>query len=251
MQTTTFKVPRRPAVSLLALAAGLAALLGFGSVSAQSLTVLPVRIQLAPKQMVTSLTLINQGDAETSVQIRVLAWGQSGGNEELTPTDDVLISPPIATIGAGGTQVVRLVLGRKPQGRESTYRILVDQIPPASSPGTVRIALRLSIPVFAEPATRTAARMKYHIESKDGQATLVALNEGSRHETIRELGLTTSTGDGLNAAASASPYILAGATRRWPITTSSRVPLPGDTLRMTGRGEAGAVDRTIAVVAGR
>ena len=230
------------------LAAGLMALLG--TAGAQSLTVVPVNVQMAPKQMATALTLINQGDTETSVQIRVLAWGQPGGAEELTPSDDVLVSPPIATIAPGATQVVRLVLGRQPQGREATYRILVDQIPPAAAPGTVRIALRLSIPVFAEPPTRTASRVKYHVESKDGQATLVALNDGSRHETMREVALTTSAGDGLTTAANASPYILAGATRRWPIAASARLPLPGEALRMTGRSEAGAVDQKITVVTG-
>lgn len=238
------KTVRTPLASI-----GLLALLGFGGASAQSLTVLPVNIQMAPNQMATSLTLINQGDAETSVQVRVLKWSQAAGEEELVATSDVLVSPPIATIAPGATQIVRLVLGKKPLGSESTYRILVDQIPPAAAPGTVRIALRLSIPVFAAPATRAAPRVKYYIETKDGQAALVAVNGGGRHETMREVTLTNSGGDGLTTTANSSPYILAGATRRWAITNPARPPLPGETLRLTGRGDAGAVDQSILVVA--
>ncbi|WP_217590068.1 hypothetical protein [Burkholderia sp. GbtcB21] len=38
-----------------------------GAVSAQSLTVLPVTIQMAAGRMATALTVINQGDSETGV----------------------------------------------------------------------------------------------------------------------------------------------------------------------------------------
>lgn len=57
-----------------AFAAGLAVLASGTPADAQSLTVLPVNITMAPGQMATTLTVINQGDSETSVQIRALAW---------------------------------------------------------------------------------------------------------------------------------------------------------------------------------
>jgi P pilus assembly chaperone PapD len=65
----------RRSTALLAtvIAATVLALSG-GIVAAQSLTVLPINIEMAPKQMATTLTVINQGEAETSVQIRVMAW---------------------------------------------------------------------------------------------------------------------------------------------------------------------------------
>ena len=93
-----------------AFAAGLVMLQAGGGASAQGLTVLPVNIELAAGQMATSLTVINHGGSETSVQVRAFDWKQPNGAEQLTPSDVVLVSPPIATIPAGGTQVVRLLL---------------------------------------------------------------------------------------------------------------------------------------------
>jgi Pili and flagellar-assembly chaperone, PapD N-terminal domain len=90
-----------------------------------------------------SLTVKNEADAETSLQVRAFAWSQSTlGDERLEPTTELMASPPICTITAGASQGVRLVW--PPQGGEASYRILLDQIPPPAAPGTVRIALRLS-----------------------------------------------------------------------------------------------------------
>jgi fimbrial chaperone protein len=238
--------------SVGSIAAGLCIFLASSAAMAQSLSVLPVNIQMAPKQMATTLTVINQGAAETSVQIRAFVWKQVNGAEQLTPSDDLQVSPPIATIAPGATQVVRLVLRRAPQGSEGTYRVLVDQIPPVAESGTVRIALRLSIPVFAQPNARTVAQVKYRVESKDGLSMLVATNDGTRHETLRDVTLSSGQGSDMKSPANASPYILAGATRSWPIAigATGAPPAPGSTLRLTGVANAGQVNEAVPVVGG-
>ena len=186
------------------------------------------------------------------MQLRAFSWKQTNGVEELTPTTDVQLSPPIVTIAPGATQVVRLVLRRAPKGNEATYRVLLDQIPPAAESGTVRIALRLSIPVFAAPTGRALAKMQYRVENKDGLATLVAVNEGTRHDTLRDVSLTGSGGSEMKAGANASPYILAGATRSWPIAmgASGVLPLPGTTVQMSAVADAGALSQPLMVVGG-
>lgn len=231
---------------LRTLAAGCAALLS-GAASAQSLTVLPVNIQMPPGAMATTMTVINNGTAETNVQIRALAWSQPNGADDLTASDDVLASPPIVTIPAGGTQVVRLILRRPPQAREATYRILLDQIPAAAAPGTVRIALRLSIPVFAAPATRVVPRVQYHVESGGGQSFLIASNQGGRHDVLHDITLATTDGHRLITGGMVSPYILAGTTRRWPITADRRLPPVGGTLQLTARATMGPVTERVPV----
>jgi fimbrial chaperone protein len=231
-------------------AAALFVLIAGGAARAQSLTVLPVTVQMAPGQSAASLTVINQGDRETTVQIRAFAWTQTDGNDELATSAEVLASPPLGTIPAGTTQVVRLVLRRPPQGHEASYRILLDQIPPTAEPGTVRIALRLSIPIFAVPKTRAVPHVQFHVEEKAGQAYLVALNDGDRHETIRDITLRTTEGAVLKTE-QASPYVLAGATRRWHIAAPAHLPTPGGTLHLTAHADAGAVDQPVTVVASR
>ncbi len=232
-----------------ALAAGLGLLLATGAARAQSLTVLPVIIQMSPGELATSLTVINVGDNETSVQVRAFAWSQTGGADQLDSSAAVLTSPPIATIAPGTSQVVRLVLRDPPKAQEATYRILLDQIPAPAAPGTVRIVLRLSIPIFAEPESRVVPHLVFHVERDAGQAYLVALNDGGRHETIRDIALTNSQGAVLKTDDKASPYVLAGATRRWAILAPGGLPAAGANLRMTARADTGAVDQSVPVIA--
>ena len=216
---------------------------------AQGLSVLPVTIQLAPGQLAAALTVINQSDSETSFQVRPFAWHQQDGADQLSDTDDLLASPPLGTISAGATQVVRLVLRKPPQGREATYRILLDQIPPPATAGTVRIALRLSIPIFAEPATRAVPHVQWRILNSGRQSYLEALNDGDRHETARNIALASS-GSTDKVEANISPYILAGSSRRWRIITSSLPLAPGTAPRLTAQMDSGPLDQTVPVVGG-
>jgi len=216
---------------------------------AQSLAVLPVNIFMPPGQMATTLTVTNQSNSETAIQIRGYAWNQpDGADDQLTPSDAIVVSPPIATIAPGATQVVRLILRQPAQGREVTYRILVDQLPPPAQPGMVHVVLRLSIPVFVQPASRAVGHVHYHVEVNNGQSYLVAANDGLSHDVIRDIVLTTSDGRKLKTESRALPYVLAGATRRWQIVAQGPPPLPGDTLRLTARAVAGAIEEQVRVV---
>jgi fimbrial chaperone protein len=215
---------------------------------AQSLSVLPVNIFFAPGQRATSLTVTNQGKSETAIQIRAYAWNQKDGEDHLTASDLVVASPPLATMAPGATQVVRLILRQSPQSREATYRILLDQIPPPAEPGVVHIVLRMSIPIFAQPAIRSFADVQFHLERNAGQIYLVGFNAGNLHESIRDISITTSDGRKLKEDSNTSPYILAGATRRWHIAAQDSMPLSNETMQLTAHANAGAIEEQVRFV---
>ncbi len=221
-----------------------------GVASAVSLTVLPVTIQMEPGQMVTAVTIINKGDRDTAFQIRTFAWTQPNGRDVLEPTDALLASPPLGTVAAGGRQIVRVVLRQPPQGREASYRIWLDQIPHPAAPGTVRVALRLSIPIFAEPRTRVAPHVQWQVESGTGQPFLVGINDGTRHETVRDIKLEAPDGRVLKVMADVDSDILAGATKRWHIVTPLPPLAPDAVLRLIASTDAGNVDQPVRVVSG-
>ena len=216
---------------------------------AQSLTVVPVNVELSPGQAAVSLTVVNQGAKDTSVQIRAYSWNQSGpgGADVLTESKDMVSSPPVTTIAPAAAQVIRMVLKQPPKGQEATYRVLVDQIPGPAQPGTVQIALRLSIPVFAEPDARATPRVKYHVERNGAEAYLVAMNEGGRHDTVRDITLKSSDGAIVKTENNASPYVLAGATRRWRIADAAHLPAAGSTLHLIAHADSGAIDEQVPV----
>ncbi len=222
-----------------------------GAAHAQGINVSPVVVEMPPGQMAAVLTVGNQSDHEIAFQIRPFAWQQSRtGEDQLTPTDELQASPPLATIAAGGSQVARLVLRRPPQGREATYRILLDELSPPAEAGRVHIALRLSIPVFAEPAARVAPQVQWRITAQGGQAWLAAVNDGTRHQTIRDFALHTADGRALQIEVKVPPRILAGGLQRWRIVGRG-VPLaPGAVVRLTANADSGAIDQQVRVDGG-
>src|SRR6478735_4896835 len=112
-------------IRIIAAFAGLVFLALAYPACAQEISVDPINVRMAPGQGAAILTVVNQGNRETSFQIRAFGWQQNQlGGDQLTPTDELLASPPLATVAPGATQIVRLVLRHLPQIREATYRIL-------------------------------------------------------------------------------------------------------------------------------
>jgi fimbrial chaperone protein len=214
--------------------------------AAGSLTILPVNIQLQPGQTATTLTIINNDDAATSFQIRAFKWTQdSNGQDQLQPTTALLVSPPLGTIPAGATQTVRMVLSQLPNSHEDTYRILIDQLPPPGSPNVVQVVLRFSIPVFASPEIRVAPDIQWQVSEKDGQAFLIATNNGTSHETVWHIKLSDGNAGSYALSESTSPYILRGSSHYWRII--SIPPSIGATLRLTATTDTGDITEVIKV----
>jgi len=222
-------------------------LLSSRAATAQSLSVLPVNILFSPGQKASSLTVTNTGTTETAIQIRAYTWSQQNGEDQLTPTDAVVLSPPLATIAPGASQVVRLILRQLPQGREATYRILIDQIPPPQEPGVIHMVLRLSIPIFAMPPTRAMPHVQFQLAIDFGKLFLVGMNDGLSHEVVHDIVLTEYDGRELKEESGLSPYVLSGVTRRWLIVLQGPLPRSGDTLQLNAQTDSGPIHEQISV----
>jgi len=239
------------AAAIKTVAAAFSLLLTGPAAMGQALSVLPVNVFISPGQKATSLTVTNQGTSETAVQIRAYTWSQKGNDDPLDPTEDLVLSPPLVRIAPGASQVVRLILRQTPENREATYRILIDQIPPPAEPGAVHLVLRLSIPIFVKPPTKVFPDVQFHLEQDAKGIYLVAFNSGLSHEAIRNIALTTSDGRKLEPDPSSSPYVLAGATRRWHIAAQDPLPSTSETLQLTAHSDSGAIDQQVRFVQAR
>ena len=211
--------------------------------TAVGLTILPVTIRLESNEPAATLTIHNQRDNDLRFQIRAFAWSQEHGTDQLTPSDALLVSPPLGVAKAGADQTVRMLLRGPAQGKEATYRILFDEIPPPPSPGTITIAIRFSIPVFAEPPSLAPPHLVWSVESDGRESFLVAVNDGGSHQAVRDIALISSSGQTLKVE-SAGPYVLAGSTRRWRILGLRST---GETVHLTAHTDTGSVDQTVAV----
>lgn len=80
---------------LLAVVSGLVCV---SSVQAASLQVSPISLDLTAPARTSSVTLRNNTDGTTNVQIRAYKWTQVAGVDQLMPANDVIVSPPAAAL---------------------------------------------------------------------------------------------------------------------------------------------------------
>ena len=84
-----------------------------------------------------------------------MRWSQVDGKELLEATDDVVASPPFATLASNTSYTVRIVRqSAAPVLKEENYRLLIDQLPDeqSSKKNVIGIAIRYSLPIFVRPA---------------------------------------------------------------------------------------------------
>ncbi len=210
-------------------AAALAALLT--SAHAGTLTVTPVNVSLTDAQPVSALTLRNEGDHPTLVQAEVVAWDQAENQDRYTESTDLLVSPPIFTVPAHGSQVVRVaLLAPHPPEREASYRLYLAEVPSALPEGDgnqLRVALRIGIPVMAAPSTPHEG-WEWSAEHLSGNAFLLTLtNTGNVHLRLAHLAVANAT---KGADQQAGLAVLAGRSHSWTVTSAAH---GGGSLQLT------------------
>ncbi len=222
-------------------------LLWASAAAAASLQVSPVSFDLSAGVKTAQISLQNLGDAPIDAQIRVFRWSQINGKEQLTPTGDLVASPPAANLAPHQDYIVRLVrIADRPVEGEESYRLLVDELPPPlptnSAVSTVRLFVRYSVPVFfAQPDT--SPQLTWSASIVDQRLQLMVRNDGSQHIRISALrvegpGLNVSFGEGLVG------YVLAHSTAQWTARSVLKSAASGTPLKITALGGNGPVSAT-------
>jgi fimbrial chaperone protein len=232
----------------------LAALISFGwlladKVSAASLEISPVLVNLAPGQTAATIEVQNRGGAPAAVQARAYRWTQAGDEDALTPTQDIILSPPIFTVPEGASQTVRLLLrGGSGAGGDRSYRLLLDEVPPANTRNKqIIIALRMSLPVIATSASSEPATLQWRAErGPGGQIMLTAINTGHAHARVSAIDLMLPDGSHPKVVSRGkNAYVLPGAQRHWVVQGRGGV-LPGGPLQLSVTTQAGKSEQTLA-----
>lgn len=199
-------------------------------VAAANLQISPVMINLRPGQGATGITMQNLGDAAVYGQVRVFTWEQKDGDDVLTPTQEVVASPPIIQIGPKSSQMIRLVRrSEQLPASELSYRILIDEIPKDDGPASgVDIRLRYSVPMFVLPADeRSAPALAWSVFKKDGNWMLRVRNSGTQRAQIGAFTLSNAAGKEFEIAPGLFGYVLAGKVREWRLPTPGEADLSG------------------------
>lgn len=217
-------------VSVLALAAGAAYARG-------QLQTRQTGIELLPGDRAGRLVLANSGNAPVAAQVRVYAWTQRDGEDQLDPSSALVVSPAIVEIPADGEQLVRVV---RPDGSpvpsEQAYRVVVDELP--GDPGTqagsaVTVRMRFLIPVFVRAADPAPPQPRCRIAA----AVLSCDNAGGRAAQIGSVVWKTPDGKSFPLSNGLLGYVLAGSSRRFPLTQPGLPNATGGTLEFQLNGQ--------------
>jgi len=224
---------------------GLASLLAIPlPASAGSFSVNPVRLDLSAKQPVASVTVRNDGAEPTVVQLQLMGWAQADNNDVYDSTSELLATPPLFTVPAGSSRVVRVGLRRRPDAlHELTYRLYLEEVPPpldADFRG-MRMTLRVGVPIFVAANSQTKPELKWStVAEPDGKIKLGLLNSGSEHVKIADLELSTDTGGSRSSGIQrVATYVLPGQKREWLVQMNGPVAA-GSKIRIKAHTDANA-----------
>jgi len=199
------------------------------SAHAATLQISPVLVSFGAATNATGLTLINPSDAALYGQVRVFRWAQINGEDQLTPTEDLIASPPLIQVAGKADQLVRLVRRTASSTPiEQSYRLLIDELPAPdeNNPGGVTIRLRYSVPVFVEPAQANQQPiLTWQLAHTAGHWILSVLNTGVRHAQISAVTVLGTTGTSYTISKGLLGYALAGAGRSWQVDLPNDAPI--------------------------
>lgn len=231
--------PSRKSPFFVSVAGLLATLLTAATPAAQAgaFSVTPVRIYMTPRDRAVAITIVNEGDTAVALQADLNNWSQKAdGADELTPTEDLILSPPILKLAPKARQVVRLALLKPADAsRQLTYRLIMREVPEATAPRgetvQVPVALALSMPIFITPpaAKREISCTVARVDVRTARATCT--NSGTAYAQVRQVQLRR--GDQLVGTFEGGTYILPGASKTMDVKSEQDVAAGGMQLAVS------------------
>lgn len=204
--------------------------------NAADLAVLPVGLSLSAVNNKGMITVSNRGKDSVIIQAETVSWMQSDGQNQYAPTQELLVNPPLFTIPAGRSQVVRVGLRQvQPLKQEIAYRLLLREVPNAPSlseqvdaakQGNIRVLLQLSLPVYITPAVPRNQSQWHARYDTNGTVALQLNNNGNVHILVNELTLRNADADQNAvplAAIKVNDVVFPGQGRSWKITPETRL----------------------------
>lgn len=212
-------------------------------------SVMPVRLDLAPQRLSGSVQVQNGADRERRFQVEVLRWSHVDGEERYEPAPEMVANPPLFRVAAGGTQVLRVGRsGAPPTDLQAAYRLYVTEIPDANAPpgNELRMLMRFGVPVFVAPQAAVVEKLTWSARhTGKGLLQLAAVNEGNVQQ--RRARIVVSDADSSRTLWSQEGFVdlLAGGDRhQWPVKYAGPAPRR---LRITALSDSGPVDAVVPV----
>lgn len=157
-----------------------------------------IRSTLGIQNPIDNFKVTNPDTKEVAkVQAQINAWTQKNGEDVYTPTNELIVSPPMMNIPPKRTQLLRVGWRQPaPIQIEKAYRLFLQEITPLKPLDTtgVQVRLRLNIPIFIQP-TNPTYQLDWTIKSLSGnQLNMNVKDIGNVHMTVQRIQLVNASG---------------------------------------------------------
>lgn len=206
-------------------------------VLASGLQVEPVTVTLRERSGIIWLT--NSGSEPIQAQVRTYRWSQGPQGETLDPSEDLIASPPMVRIPAGGRQVVRLVSSGA-ASCEDTYRLKIDELP-GQTPATsgLRYVLHYSVPVFVtrRECAQAAPNLSWRLVPASRGIQLQVENSGTAHAQLAQASFVKRDGHRIELSPGLMGYVLPGSRMDFTLAPPPEAFDGGGTLELLVNGK--------------
>ena len=179
--------------------------------AAMRLQIQPIRLEMEAGRA-GSFKLVNHDDRPVQLEARAFAWRQEvNGKDALTPTRDMVLTPPIMRIDAGATQVIRLALRSDAQPAaqtETAYRLMLEELASTDEMSGIQLRMRYLLPIFVRNGAVTAGPVSLRAHEAGASCQIEAENAGTKHVRVESMQVQTND---KTIEIEAPLYVLAGA----------------------------------------
>ncbi|KLV67071.1 molecular chaperone [Citrobacter murliniae] len=215
--------------------------MSINTATASGLQIAPVTLTLQATQNADGIWLSNAGDSVLNAQVRVFRWSQSAYGDRLSPSQGLVISPPMLALAPGERQLIRVIRTAPPSTQaEDAYRLSIDELPPTKlQKNKLQFVLHYSVPVFIQPATQaeTEAKLQWKLQLLDGKKFLEVSNQGNGHAQLSAATFINHNGTKKVITSGLLGYVLPGSTMRWILSPSASDTHNGGKVEVTVNGQ--------------
>jgi fimbrial chaperone protein len=198
------------------LAAFFAALLVCGTCRGAEIAFIPVQVRLSENQPYAVVAVRNYSLGPVTFETSLFKWRQSNGSDELIPSEDLVVSPPIFVVQPGKSQTVRIRLLDAPDAAaETQFRIIFNELASTTRNKVgFLVAMEVSLPIFVAPIGTTSNSVETLVKRSGDRLTMTVANQGNVHA---QLSRVYREKNGLRDpdAVPTFGYVLPGNQRAW------------------------------------
>ncbi len=218
--------------------------------SAGAFMVTPTQVYISSANKTATVKVTNQGSEEVGLQLSAVEWGMDeAGANTFTPVKEIAFFPKITRVGPGQERTIRVGFMGEHAAVEKTYRIFIQEIPSAPDKMSLKVAIRLSVPVFIVPAEPAYAAEITAVSVKDGALHLSLENSGNMHVVVRNIKAEgkDSSGASMFTTEQGGWYVLPGMVRTYVVDLPADGCAGSKNIKITMNVDAAVLTRELPV----